>query len=330
MDWSGILEDGLRSALGLLAAVYALSAIGINLQFGYTGLVNYGQAGFLLVGAYGTAIAVDRWDWPLWVAFLVGMAAAVLLGLVLGIPTLRLRADYLAIVTISAAEILRITANSRAAQDVTGGPQGIKGIAGDFFDLNPFTGRFTLFGDVAYSARNLWVITVTWSLVVVISVLLYLLVRSPWGRVLKAIREDEDAARALGKNVFAFKMQSLVIGGVIGGIAGVMLAIDRQFVEPRNFESSITFLAYAALILGGVARILGPILGSMILWFFIVASQSFLTEAIENGFLGIDGLVTRDDVGPVRFMLVGLLIMLLVIFRPQGILGDRREVMLGE
>ncbi len=93
MDWSGILEDGLRSALGLLAAVYALSAIGINLQFGYTGLVNYGQAGFLLVGAYGTAIAVDRWDWPLWVAFLVGMAAAVLLGLVLGIPTLRLRAD---------------------------------------------------------------------------------------------------------------------------------------------------------------------------------------------------------------------------------------------
>ena len=95
---------------------------------------------------------------------------------------------------------------------------------------------------------------------------------SPWGRVVKAIREDEDAARSLGKNVYAYKMQSLVIGGVIGGIAGIMLVIDRQFVEPKNFESSITFLAYAALILGGMARIFGPIIGSMLLWFVIAAS----------------------------------------------------------
>src|SRR5262245_2169221 len=140
-----IFEDGLRSSLGLVAAVFALTAVGLNLQFGYTGLANYGQAGFLLVGAYGTAIAVDKWDLPLWAAFLVGIGAAVLLGLLLGIPTLRLRADYLAIVTIAAAEVLRIVANSRAAQDVTGGPQGIGGFAGDFYDLNPFNGRFTLF-----------------------------------------------------------------------------------------------------------------------------------------------------------------------------------------
>src|SRR5262245_21963056 len=140
-----IFEDGLRSSLGLVAAVFALTAIGINLQFGYTGLANYGQVGFLLVGAYGTAIAVDKWNLSLWLAFLVRVGASVLLGSSLGIPTLRLRADYLAIVTVSAAEILRIIANSRAAQDVTGGPQGIGGFAGAFYRLNPFNGRYTLF-----------------------------------------------------------------------------------------------------------------------------------------------------------------------------------------
>ena len=330
MDWGTIFEDGIRTGIGVTAAVYALTAVGLNLQFGYTGLANYGQAGFLLVGAYGTAIAVDRWELPLWLAFFVGMAAAIVLGLLLGVPTLRLRADYLAIVTISAAEILRITANSRAAQDVTGGPQGIKGFAGDFYDLNPFSGRFTLFGDVAFSARNLWVIVVTWSLVALFSALLWLLMRSPWGRVLRAIREDEDAVRSLGKNVYVYKMQSLVIGGIVGGIAGVMLVIDRQFVEARNFESSITFLAYAALILGGLARIAGPVVGAMLLWFFISATDTFLRQSIDEGFLGLDSLFDSSDVGAVRFMVVGLLIMALVIFRPQGLLGSRREAMFGE
>jgi len=325
-----IFEDGLRSGVGLVAAVYALTAVGINLQFGYTGLANYGQAGFLLVGAYGTAIAVDKWDLPLWVAFLVGMLFAVVLGLLLGIPTLRLRADYLAIVTISAAEILRILVNSRSVQDITGGPQGIGGFAGDFYDLNPLHGRYRVFGSVSWTARDLWVILCTWGLVALFSFGMYLAVHSPWGRVVKAIREDEDAARSLGKNVYAYKMQSLVIGGVIGGIAGIMLVIDRQFVEPKNFESSITFLAYAALILGGMARIFGPIIGSMLLWFVIAASETFLRQAITHGFLGIDSVFEPKDVGSVRFMLVGLLIMLLVIFRPQGILGSREEVMIGD
>ena len=265
MDWSIIFEDGLRTAFGIIAAVYALTAVGLNLQFGYTGLMNYGQAGFVLVGAYGMAIfiyevpslEVGGVDLSLPVGFLIGCACAIVLGLILGIPTLRLRGDYLAIVTISAAEILRITTNSRAAQDVTGGPQG-KRFASGFFDVNPFDGRFKLFGAVAFSANTLWVMVWTWGLVAICSVAMFLLMRSPWGRALKAVREDEDAARALGKNVYAYKMQSLVIGGVIGGMAGMMLALSRQFVEPDAFQSSITFLAYAALILGGLARIFGP------------------------------------------------------------------------
>jgi branched-chain amino acid transport system permease protein len=330
MHWNDILEDGLRAALGMNAAVYALAAIGLNVQFGYTGLMNFGQVGFLLVGAYGTAVSVDKWNVPLPVGFLIGILAAILLGLLLGLPTLRLRADYLAIVTISAAEILRVVTNSRSAQDVTGGPQGIKEFANAFFRWNPINpGRYGI-GGVTFTHRDLWAIIVTWTIIAVVSVLVYLQVHSPWGRVVKSIREDEDAARALGKNVFFYKMQSLVLGGVIGAFGGMMLVVDRQFVEPRNFESSLTFYAYAALILGGLARILGPIVGAMLFWFFIAFMQSFLDDAIATNFLGMNHVLDTSDVGPVRFMLVGLMLMVLVIFRPQGLLGSRKDVVLDD
>jgi neutral amino acid transport system permease protein len=330
MDWTRILSDGLRSGLGMNAAVYALAAIGLNLQYGYTGLWNFGQAGFLLVGGYGTAIAVHSWGFGLGWAVLVGVAASVALGLVLGLPTLRLRADYLAIVTISAAEILRIVVNSTSVQSVTGGPQGIGRFANAFYDNNPIPrGRYGI-GDVTFTHRDLWVMSVTWVIVGLASALMFLLVRSPWGRVVRAIREDEDAVRALGKNVFAYKMQSLVIGGALGGLAGIMLVIDRQFVDPNNFPSAITFFAYAALILGGTARILGPILGAIAFWFLIEGTQSFLSQAVSHDFLGADHVLNPTQVGPIRFALVGLLIMLLVIFRPQGFLGSRTEVMLGD
>jgi neutral amino acid transport system permease protein len=330
MDWTRIVSDGLRSGLGMNAAVYALAAVGLNLQYGFTGLWNFGQAGFLLVGGYGTAIAVNSWGFGLGWAVLVGVAAAVLLGLVLGLPTLRLRADYLAIVTISAAEILRIVVNSTSVQSVTGGPQGIKGFANTFFDHNPIpNGRYGI-GAVTFTHRDLWVIIVTLAIVALASLLVWMLVHSPWGRVVRAIREDEDAVRALGKNVFSYKMQSLVIGGALGGLAGIMLVIDRQFVEPNTFQSAITFFAYAALILGGTARIFGPILGAIVFWFLVEGTQSFLTEAVSHDFLGASHVLTPTQVGPIRFVIVGLLIMLLVIFRPQGFLGSRTEVMIGD
>jgi branched-chain amino acid transport system permease protein len=312
------------------AAVYALAAVGLNLQYGFTGLWNFGQAGFLLVGGYGTAIAVNSWGFGLGWAVLVGVAAAVLLGLVLGLPTLRLRADYLAIVTISAAEILRIVVNSTSVQSVTGGPQGIKGFANSFFEHNPIpNGRYGI-GSITFTHRDLWVMLVTWAIVALASALVWMLVHSPWGRVVRAIREDEDAVRALGKNVFSYKMQSLVIGGALGGLAGIMLVIDRQFVEPNTFQSAITFFAYAALILGGTARIFGPILGAIVFWFLVEGTQSFLTQAVSHDFLGASHVLTPTQVGPIRFVVVGLLIMLLVIFRPQGFLGSRTEVMIGD
>jgi neutral amino acid transport system permease protein len=326
VNWSVIFADGLRSAVGINGAYYALAAVGLNVQYGYTGLMNYGQAGFLLVGAYGTAITVDRWGLPLPLAFLVGALAAIVFGLILGIPTLRLRADYLAIVTISAAEILRIVVNSRQAQGLTGGPQGLALDASSFYNWNPIApGRYG-FGDVQFDHQQLWIMLVGWSTVAVCSFVVWMLVRSPWGRVLRAIREDEDATRALGKNVVGFKLQSLVIGGVIGGLAGILVALDHQFVEPAQFETSLTFFIYALLILGGLARIFGPVLGSLVFWFIISASETFLSQAVDSHFLGLQHLVRAEDVGAVDFMLVGLLLMALVIFRPQGLLGSRAEV----
>jgi branched-chain amino acid transport system permease protein len=158
------------------------------------------------------------------------------------------------------------------------------------------------------------------------TLLVWLLVRSPWGRVLKAIREDEDAARALGKNVFAYKMQALALGGVFGALGGIVFALSTQSLTPDFYSPAQTFFAYAALILGGAGRVLGPVIGAMIFWFLLSVTDGFLRQ----GTAGADPLITfidSQDVGAIRFILVGLFLGLLMVFRPQGIFGRRREVL---
>ncbi len=151
--------------IGPITAGYALSAIGLNLQFGYAGLLNFGHVAFMLVGAYGMAMTVE-YGGPLWLGVLVGIAAAMLLGLLLGIPTLRLRADYFAITSIAVAEVLRLLVRSSALQPVTGGVFGLQGFGGAFHALNPFppTGIFGI-APFVVTGRNLWVIVVGWLLV---------------------------------------------------------------------------------------------------------------------------------------------------------------------
>lgn len=327
MDLAMVFADAVRASVGVPAASYALASVGLNVHFGYTGLLNFGQVGFMLVGAYGTAITADA-GYPLLLGVFVGIAAAVGLGLLMGLPTLRLRAEYLAIVTISIAEILRFVARSRPLEGFTGGAFGITGFADAFFDVNPLPGGRYGFWEVTFSARTTWVLLVGWGLVALSSLLVWLLVRSPWGRVLRAIRADEDAARSVGKNVFGYKLQSLVIGGVIGSLAGALIAIDAQFTDSQFWVSVVTFFAYTILILGGPGRIFGPILGSVIFWFLLQFTDSFLREAIDAGWLG--NAIEPTDIGAVRFALVGLGLMLLMIFRPQGILGDRAETLVGE
>ena len=327
MDFGNVLTDGLRAALGVNAAAYALAAIGLNVQYGYTGLLNFGQVGFLLVGAYGTAITVDDGA-PLWLGVLVGIAAAIGLGLVLGIPTLRLRADYLAIVTISAAEILRIGAVSSQLEGFTGGSFGIRGVAVDFFDVNPISsGRYGI-GDFSFDHRTLWIMLVAWALVALSTVLVWLLLRSPYGRALRSVREDEDAARSLGKNTFGIKLQSLVVGGVMGALGGIVIAIDASYTNPDYWRSAFTFFAYTVLILGGVGSVLGPVVGAMAFWFVYQGLDTLLRQAIEEGAFG-DAL-TSTDVGPIRIAVVGISLMALMIYRPQGLFGNRQEALIDE
>jgi neutral amino acid transport system permease protein len=327
MSWDVIFGNALRAAIGPEAAIFALLAIGLNVHYGYTGLLNLGQVGFMLVGAYGLAIIVDTMGWSMWVGIPVGLTAAAGLALLLGIPTLRLRADYFAITTIAVAEILRIVTRSQALESITGGPFGLQGVADPFYDLNPFPDREYGLGVVTFSEQRLWVLTVAWVLVLLCTGLVTLLARSPWGRVLRSIREDEDAARSLGKNVVAFKMQALVVGGVIGGLAGVMFAIRATSANAESFKSDVTFFAYTILILGGAATRLGPIVGALIFWFVISGVESFLRQADQEGLLP-GFLEGTEAVGAVTLIIVGIALALLIVFRPQGMFGNRNEIRL--
>lgn len=328
MDWSEIVFSALRTAVGPVAAAYALAAIGLNLQFGYTGLLNFGHVAFLLTGAYGSAVTVDQGG-PLWLGVLVGIALTVGLGLLFGLPTLRLRVEYLAIVTIAAGEVLRTIVRSGSRDSITRGVFGIPQFTGDFYDLNPFdvSQRYGLWSDVEFTGRQLWLMVVAWSLVVVSAVAVGVLARSPWGRVLRAVREDEDAARALGKNVFAYKMQSLMLGGVFGALGGMIQALGTQALTPDFYSPTQTFYAYAALILGGAGTVLGPVIGAMLFWFVLDITDGFLRQATA----GPDPLIPfieSQDVGAIRFIIVGVILALLMVYRPQGILGRREEVLL--
>jgi branched-chain amino acid transport system permease protein len=344
MDWHFVFSQALTQAIGPTMLVYALGAIGLNLQFGYTGLLNFGQAAFAAVGAYGLALSVMSFGLPFWWGIIVGLLAAVVLALLMGIPTLRLRADYLAIVTIAAAEIVRRLFRSTVWSEHTGGSDGMRGFSEPFFEMNPWpedaswsfafismdSGRLAVdFGlfELQYSNRDLWVMTVGWTLVAFFCLVLGLLVHSPWGRVLKGIREDEEAVRSLGKNVFAYKMQALVIGGVIGAVAGFIFALSRANVQPDTFSTDFTFYFYVVLILGGAARIFGPVLGAALFWFLYNIFAQGLSQAITANVISPE-LINQTQVGPLVFFLLGLGMVLLLIFRPQGILGNRRELML--
>lgn len=327
MDFGSILNNAVGQILGIDTLVFILAAIGLNMHFGYTGLLNFGQAAFVAMGAYGVGITVTYLDAPLWVGFLVGIAAATVLALVLGVPTLRLRADYLAIATIATAEIFRFIVRSSTFDEVTGGSNGINGMAREFNAINPFPEGTYGFGPFTYSERGLWIRLFALLLIGLSLLIVFLLVRSPWGRVLKGIREDEDAVRSLGKNIFAYKMQSLVLGGIFGAFAGFVLSLSRGSVQPDNYATQLTFLAYTALLLGGAARVMGPVLGSVILWVTLSLTDTVLRGAVAAGYIPT-WLMDGVQVGQVRFILVGLALMLLMAFRPQGILGDRRELVL--
>jgi len=338
MNFTNIFNNTFRNLFSIDAAYFAIAALGLNVQFGYAGLLNFGQAGFMAAGAYGMGMTSHYWLVSPWMGVGFAVIYSVVLGLLMGVPTLRLRADYLAIVTIATAEVIRLLVRSVKFKAQFGGSDGINNFADQFYrtKLKPFgwihNGERYGFGPFKYGGRDLRIMIVAWLLVGLFGVLVWLMMRSPWGRVLKGIREDEDAVRSLGKNVFAYKMQALVIGGVIGSFAGLVFAISRGSVQPDNYSRDVTFYILTALVLGGVAKVSGSIVGPMLFWMVLSFFDSLLSEAADkNGqfaFFGIKLIRQSSDIGQFRLMLVGLGLMLLMIFRPQGIFGNRKEMAL--
>jgi len=317
-----ILIQALAQLVAPATAAYALAAIGLNLHFGYTGLLNIGQAGFMLMGAYGFAISTIEGA-PFWLAFLIAAAAGALLALVLGIPTLKLRGDYLAIVTISAAEIIRFAGRSTLWAEYTGGASGLAGTAykGSFQDLSPLPDGRTAIGPLEYihnGSDSWWTRIFAWSVVLIAVLLVWLITRSPWGRVLKGIREDEDAVRALGKNVFSYKMQALVLGGVAGSLAGMLFVLPIS-VAPDNMGRTLTFFVWTVMLLGGAATLWGPVLGSMLFFFVYMLLRTGMRA-------GLSDVMPAENVEHLAGLMVGVALMCIVIFRPQGILGNKKEL----
>jgi branched-chain amino acid transport system permease protein len=304
------------TGVGILAGIYTLFTLGLQLNVGFTGIVNFGQAGFMAVGAYAMAILVVKTGWSFWLALPAAMLIAMAFGLLVGLPSLRLRADYFAIATIAAAEIVRYAAQN--ARGLTGGNQGILGFDDTWNNLsNTINGWLE---NAGWSNPEILfpLLVVVWVVAAIATVALHFMQRSPWGRVLRAIREDEDAARALGKNTLAYKLQSLAIAAMLGALAGFFLALDLAYLHPTEFNPLFTFIGFGVLVVGGLANYWGVAIGSIIMWTILEGSR-FVKLPLST-----------EHVAAARFILVGLVLILLMAFRPQGIFGKREEMVLGE
>src|SRR5689334_5501636 len=327
MEWSSVLTGAIEQGIGPSAIIYCLAAIGLNIHFGYTGLLNFGQAAFMMVGGYALGSLIQTWGWPLFPSLVVGLLMAVVLALVLGVPTLRLRADYLAIATIAAAEAIRQVLGSAALNDQFGGQDGRYGFVDGMRSLNFIPSGGVHFLGLDFRSYDFFIMIVGWTLALLLCGFVYLLMRSPWGRVLKSIREDEDAVRSLGKNVYSYKMQALVLGGVIGALAGIMSGLATSNVAPSDFATDTTFFTYTVLLIGGAARVFGPVAGALIFWFFISGLDLFFDKMTSGANPAIPAsIMTDDQASLMRLIFLGLILMLIMIYRPQGIFGDRREL----
>ena len=381
---------GYLVTLIISTAIYALFSLGLNLQWGYTGLLNFGHVAFMTVGAY-TTVMLSINGMPLVFATFIGAALAALLGLILGTTTLRLREDYLSIVTIGASEVIRLIALNE--EWLTRGALGVANFPLPLGNLTQptmgskiamialWTGIFVVSGrhlwnwtrrvdgsgvarspsqpakpiqspklllGLASGALGLFIYGIGISalydysykaglMLVVVTVLaliywrLEVSVKAPWGRVLKSIREDEEVARALGKNVFWYKLQSLMLGGAIAGIAGAFYAWNLTFINPDGFIPLITFQAWIIVVLGGAGNNAGTILGAIIYWAYYSATR-FLPEFLQTLHSVIPIIPASIDdarLGAFRIMVIGLLLIILMMARPQGILGKKEELTLG-
>jgi len=324
-----------------LAGMYALLSFGLNAQWGFTGLINFSVAAFFGIGAYGSALITassspvaerladvpvlgSLFGLPL-VGLAVGLVVAFVLAVLIGIPTLRLRADYLAIASLGLAEVVRlIVLNERW---LTNGSAGVRGIPG-FFQGWPVLSTFPeampglrleiVPGSPIFLETSFWQALLNVLLVLAFAGGAYLVLRrahrSPWGRVLRTIRSDEDLARALGKNTYSFKMQSFVLGSLIMALAGVFYTHLNLYVGPGDLDPITTFYAWVAVILGGSGSNRGALFGGIVI------------VTIREGTRFLNDVALPINPAPLRLLLIGVVIVAVMRYRPQGILPPQREL----
>jgi branched-chain amino acid transport system permease protein len=322
-----VLNPAFWTFIAIIGGIYGILALGLYVQFSLAGLPNFGHVAFMAVSSYAMAILVVRFSSPLAPAIGGGLLAAVLFGLLLGIPSLRLRADYLAIATVAGGEIIRYMAMN--FPELTGGPIGSIGLLGPG-EIATFTTEWkgwheamarvasTLLGGPV--TRDAVMAILVWIIVGVLILMFWQVEHSPWGRVLKAIREDETAAAAVGKNVVAFRLQALVLGALLGGASGILLALQIGVFSPDDFLPDITFYAYLILILGGMNRV----------WAIPVGAAIFSLLYTGTRFLNFYPLSLIDSGSRafLRLFLVGFLLVLFMAVRPQGMFGNKQELLL--
>lgn len=285
-------------AVGVIAAIYMLMTLGLNLHYGFTGLINFGHVGFFAVGAYTSAI-LSLNGIPIVFAFVAAMLFAALTAYPLGLLSLRLRVEYLAIITLGFSEAVRLFITNE--RWLTNGVQGIPGIP----NLSEALGipmAPTLLTFILLLLANGAAILV-----------IHRLVKSPFGRVIEAIRDDEEAVRALGKDPGNFKIRVFMIGAAFAGLGGAFYAHYITYVTPDQFVPLLTFYIWVAMILGGAGRVSGAAIGTLALVSFLEGSR-FLRDIVPG--------VSEVEMASVRLAVIGLALILLVLYRPSGIMGD--------
>jgi len=286
--------------IGIFTLIYVLLALGLMLQFGLTGLINFGHVGFFAIGAYTSALLTLHGA-PLPVGFIAAAVLAALAALPIGLISLRLRDDYFAIATLGFSETVRIVITNW--RGLTDGTQGLPGVPPMF----PFLP----------AAAAQWAILGTLGLVVLAAIwMITRIVRSPFGRIIQAIRDNEVAVKALGKDPARFKVQVLMLGSALAGLAGAFYGAYITYVVPDQYVPLVTFYVWMAVMLGGAARIAGAVLGSVILMLFLEGTR-FVHDFIPA--------VSDVQMASVRIGMVGLLLILFTIWRPQGLMGGARR-----
>lgn len=296
-----------------IALSYAIICLGLNVQWGQTGLFNVGISGFVAIGAYVSALLTTPddlnrfggFDMPIVVGWIGGALVTSLASFLIGALTIRLRADYLAIATFGVAVVVQLCALN--LEPVTGGPFGIGFIPRPFADLAG--------SPLAFSLLNFGIVAL---LVLVLYIVLERLARSPWGRVLRAIREDEAAALALGKNAVKFRLQAFAVGGGIMGLAGAVQAHFIGFIAPDNYMPILTFQVWAMLIVGGSGNNRGAILGAVLVWGIWAGSAGAVAAMFPPG--------QQARAAALQIVMIGVALCLILLLRPRGVLGEERVV----